>query len=55
MSKPPRKRQTFLVESWMEQLRQHKRVTKVDRVMQDGPIQSGRRAESHRFVAAAET
>lgn len=27
--------ETFLVESWLEHLRQHKRVTNADRVLQD--------------------
>ena len=27
--------ETFLVESWLEHLRQHKRVTKADRVLQE--------------------
>ena len=27
--------ETFLVESWLEHLRQHERVTKADRVLQD--------------------
>jgi len=30
-----RKLETFLVESWMEHLRQHERVTNADRVVQE--------------------
>jgi len=28
--------ETFLVESWLEHLRQHERVTRADRLLQDG-------------------
>ncbi len=34
-AKPGRVIETFLIESWMEHLRQHERVTKADRLIQD--------------------
>ena len=37
--------ETFLVESWMEHLRQHERVTEADRVLQNAV---------HRFHLAGE-
>ena len=46
--------ETFLVESWMEHLRQHERVTNADRVVQnavDGFQQNGEPKITH-FVAA---
>jgi hypothetical protein len=34
-AEPGRYVETFLVESWLEHLRQHERVTRADRVLQD--------------------
>ena len=53
-AEPGRMLETFLIESWLEHLRQHERVTNADRVVQEavGRFQvSGEPTVSH-FIAA---
>ncbi len=53
-AKPGRVLETFLIESWMEHLRQHQRVTKADRLIQDEVRHFNRSGEPKvtHFIAA---